>query len=269
MNLRPHFVRTINHARHHARQWSALALGVVVLLFIQLLLVPIADAAILIPKNLSAQDRLTALRILGMGTSSKILSNPYPLGGYEGFEAGFSLESISTDDLGRLGATLPSPQRDVAYPKLTLGKGVYNNLDVFIQFTPYNRTDEISQFGGIVRWGFYQAEFMPLSASVLFHMNNGNVSNLITTHSYGCDFIGGMNVGDVSLFAGLGYLEATGTFAGGGNAITASGQLENEVVVGTHTVVGANVRMLKNAFIALQIDRYTAPVFSGKLGARF
>ncbi|MEK7355008.1 MAG: hypothetical protein AAB250_01065, partial [Bdellovibrionota bacterium] len=140
-----------------------------------------ASAAILIPANLSASDRVEALKIIGMGTSAKLLSDPYPLGGYDGLEMGLSIESLPTDDLGRLGNRLTAPQQDVAYPKLTIGKGVYNNIDIFIQFTPYTRQDELSQFGGIMRWGFYQAQFQPLSASILLHMNNGNVGNVLTT----------------------------------------------------------------------------------------
>ena len=229
----------------------------------------LASAAILIPQNLSSSDRVAVLRIIGMGTSAKILSDPYPLGGYDGFEAGVSVESLPTDDLGRLGAHLSSPQQDVSYPKVTLGKGLYNNIDVFVQFTPYNRQDELSQFSGIVRWGFYQAQFLPLSASILVHANNGNVGNVMTTRSYGVDLIGGMNVTNVALFGGAGYVESTGTFAGGASGITDSGRLETETVGGLHTVVGANIRILENGFFALQIDRYTVPVFSAKLGVRF
>lgn len=225
-----------------------------------------AHAAILIPGNLTATDRVEALKIIGMGTSSKLLSDPYPLGGYDGLEMGLSIESLPTDDLGRLGNRLVAPQQDVAYPKLTIGKGVYNNIDAFVQFTPYTRQDELSQFGGILRWGFYQAQFQPLSAAFLVHMNNGNVGNVLTTRTYGVDLVGGMNVSNVALFAGLGFLESTGTYAG---SVTSSGGIESESVNGYHTVYGANIRILEKGFLALQIDRYSVAVFSGKLGVRF
>lgn len=228
-----------------------------------------AGAAILIPNNLTTSDRVEALKIIGMGTSSKLLSDPYPLGGYEGLEMGLSIESLPTDELGRLGSRLTAPQQDVAYPKLTIGKGLYNNIDVFLQFTPYTRQDELSQFGGILRWGFYQAQFQPMSASILLHMNNGNVGNVLTTRTYGVDLVGGMNVTNVALYAGLGFIESTGTFAGGAAGVTASGFIESESVSGYHTVYGANIRILERGFLALQIDRYSVPVFSGKLGVRF
>ncbi|MES2963542.1 MAG: hypothetical protein V4760_06600 [Bdellovibrionota bacterium] len=238
-------------------------------LFFALFLSAEASAAILIPTGLTATDRIEALKIIGMGTSTKLLSDPYPLGGYDGLELGLSFESLPTDDLGRLGNRLAAPQQDVSYPKLTIGKGLYNNLDMFIQFTPYTRQDELSQFGGIMRWGFYQAQFQPLSASILLHMNNGNVGNALTTRTYGVDLVGGMNVRNVALFGGVGFIESTGTFAGGAAGVTSSGSMESESVTGYHTVYGANIRILEKGFLALQIDRYSVPVFSGKLGVRF
>lgn len=233
-----------------------------------------ARASIQVPTKMNKKDREAALQIIGLGTSSKILSDPYPLGGYAGFEAGFSIETFPAEDLARLGDGVRPPQQDASLPKLTVGKGLYNNLDAFLQFTPYNRQDELSQFGGIVRWGFYQASYLPLSLSILAHYNSANIANQVSTRSYGLDLIGGINVENVSLFAGVGQAEAAGTFIGGDpnatstTSITASGAIENEFVTGFHTVIGGNLRF-SDFFVALEIDRYTLPVFSGKLGMRF
>ena len=227
-----------------------------------------AFGAIELPRNLTKENRLEALRIVGFGTSSKILSNPYPLGGYSGFEVGVAVENLPAEDLGRLGNRLSAPQQDVSYPKLSIGKGLYNDIDFFLHFTPYNRQDELAHWGGIVRWGFHQATFLPFNAAILVHMNNSNIGNQLTTRSYGADLIGGINVDNVALFAGVGVLEATGTFLGGNAGITDTMRMESETVNGLHTLVGANVRFA-NVFVAAQIDRYTLPVFSGKLGVRF
>jgi hypothetical protein len=234
----------------------------------------VAFAAIHLPLNLNKGDREEALRIVGFGTSSKLLSDPYPLGGYQGFEVGVSVETVPTEDLGRLGSRLTTPQQDVSFPKLTIGKGLYNDLDFFVQFTPYNHQDELTQYGAIVRWSFYQAKSLPISASVLAHANTGNINNLMTTKSYGFDVITGINVKNVALFAGIGPIEASGTFVGGKDAnsvpsgITASNLIENEFVSGLHTVVGVNVH-ISQVFFAAQLDRYSVQVFSGKLGVRF
>lgn len=225
-------------------------------------------AAIQFPKGLSQSDRIKALEIIGFGSSTKVLSNPYPLGGYQGLEVGFAVENLPSEDLGRLGQGLPSPQQDVTISKLSIGKGLYNNLDIFIHFTPYLRSDEIAQYGGLLRWGFYQGADFPVNLSLLAHANSANFSNQMSTQAYGADLIGGVNVDQLALFAGVGLVEAGGTFLGGASGITSSGFMETEFISSFHTIVGADIR-IQSVFISLQIDRYKLPVFSGKLGLRF
>ncbi|HVK60537.1 MAG TPA: hypothetical protein VM432_03255, partial [Bdellovibrionales bacterium] len=162
------------------RSISARAILVVCVLFFS----GTAMAKVLIPTNLNQTDREDALRILGFGTSSKILSNPYPMGGYPGFEIGVSVESLPTDDLGRLGDGLETPQQDVSYAKISIGKGLYHGFDVFFQFSPFNQKDGLSQYGGILRWCFFEAESFPLSLSALVHYNSANFDNLVITRSY-------------------------------------------------------------------------------------
>lgn len=227
-----------------------------------------APASIQLPQNMTKKNREQALTIIGLGTGSKILSDPYPLGGYAGFEAGFSIETFPSEELGRLGSGIKPPQQEASLPKLSIGKGLYNNLDIFLQFTPYSHQDELAEFGGIIRWGFYQASFLPLSLSLLAHASNANIANQLSTHTYGFDLVGGIDVENVALFAGLGPAEASGTFVGGSAGITDSKTLETEFVSGFHTVIGGNIHF-SNYFAALQIDRYSTPVFSGKIGVRF
>ena len=190
------------------------------LILILTTLTGVANASIQIPKGLTAPDRQQALRIIGLGISEKLLSDPYPLGGYEGFEVGLALENLPTDDLARLGSKLTTAQSDVTYPKITIGKGLYNNIDFFVQFTPYRRIDEITQYGGLVRWGFIQGQLFPYSGSLLIHANSANTSNLLSSRTYGVDLMGGVSVGEVSLFGGVGLLQSNGTFTGGASGVT-------------------------------------------------
>ncbi len=238
-------------------------------LFNTLLVVPAtALASIQLPTGMAKNERLEALRIIGLGTASKILSDPYPLGGYTGFEAGYSLESFPSDNLGRLGSGITPPQQNTSLSRITIGKGLYNNVDIFIQFTPYMRQDEIAQFGGILRWGFYQAPFLHLSLSVLAHMNSSNIGAMLSTQTRGLDLIGGVDSGNISLFAGFGLAESTGTFIGGPTGLTDSRFSETEYVSHFHTVIGGTLKF-SSLFVSLQIDRYTLPVYSGKLGIHF
>lgn len=225
-----------------------------------------SNAGISIPTNLNKNDRQEALRIVGFGTSSKLLTDPYPMGGYDGFEAGLAVEDVPTDGLGLLGAHLSSPQQDVAFPQFSIGKGLFNNLDLYVHFTPYSQQDALSIYGCIVRWGFYQAKFLPLSASVLVHIDSTDVGNVMATQTYGFDLIGGINVDAVALYFGGGYLQTSGTFIG---TVTDTSRQENETVTGLHTSLGANIKLMQDAFLSLQIDRYTVAVLSAKLGIRY
>lgn len=227
-----------------------------------------AHASLTLPTGLSSTDRQEALKIVGFGTAAKILSDPYSLGGYSGLEFGLSFESIPTEDLARLGNRLPVPQSDTTIPKFTIGKGLYSGLDFFIHFIPYNQQNRLSQFGGVVRWSFFEASSLPLSSSLVVHMNTADISNQMVTRTYGLDLMGGINVNEVALYAGIGVMQSFGSFVGGSLGVTDSSLLEQETVSTLHTVAGGTFRM-NSVFVALQLDRYTQSVLSGKLGLRF
>ena len=228
----------------------------------------ISQASLQLPQNMNSGDRQEALRIVGFGTAAKTLTDPYALGGYNGLELGISFETLPTEDLGRHGNKLPTPQSDVTIPKFTIGKGLYSNLDFFIHFIPYNPRTEISQYGGIVRWGFFEASSIPLSGSLVGHINTGNINNQMTTRTFGLDLVGGINVNEVALYAGAGVMQSVGTFVGGPTGVTDSQRQETEGVGTVHTMVGGTFR-LKGFFLAAQLDRYSQSVISGKLGYRF
>lgn len=227
-----------------------------------------ARAALTLPTGLDSNDRQEALKIVGFGTAAKILSDPYSLGGYSGLEFGLSLESIPTEDLARLGNRLAVPQSDAVVPKFSIGKGLYSGLDLFIHFIPYNQQNRLSQFGGVVRWSFFEASSLPISTSFVLHMNTGDISNQMVTRTYGVDLMGGINVNEVALYAGIGIMQAYGMFVGGSQGVTDSAVLERETVNSPHTVAGGTVRF-GSIFLALQLDRYTQSVLSGKIGLRF
>ncbi len=226
-----------------------------------------ARANIDIPQSLSKADRETSLRILGFGTSNKILSDPYPLGGYSGLEFGLSVSDFPTDALKNLGSKTNSVQNDVAYSSLSVGKGLYNNLDVFLNFTPYLQSVQMSQLGAQIRWSFYQAETLPFSMSVLFTGNSSNISNRVTVRTIGADIIGGLNVNRVALYSGVGSVQSSGEFVGGSRGLTDSGYQESESVMGLHLLLGINIR-LSDFFLSAEADHYQDTVFSGKFGLR-
>lgn len=239
-----------------------------------------SEAAVQFPRQMDSTQRQEVLKILGLGSGGKILSDPYPLGGYAGLELGVTLESILIEDISRLGAIAADPQEEISFFGFTMGKGVYNNVDLFLHFVPYLPRTEVSRYGAMVRWGFFQAQFLPLSLSININAEIANYSNVLSTRTVGADLVGGINVNNVALYAGLGPVSSSGTFIGGPPIatcnpanpntcpFTSSNEKQRETVKTLHSVVGVSVAF-GDISITGELDRYTQPVYSGKVGLRF
>lgn len=229
-----------------------------------------------IPKGLTASDRREVVRTVGMNSANKILSNPYPLGGYSGFEVGYSVEFINVRDVTRL--STQSDESEWRYGRLTLAKGLYRDIDMSISFSPPTGNNRVSDYGGALRWSFFQAEFLPINLSALVNFNQMNFADQLMNRNFGGDLIVGVNVDNFALYFGGGVIESHGTFIGGTGAdATVSGSdpaLNNvektvvEKVRENHTVVGISLHY-ENLFAAAQVDRYVDAVYSLKLGLRF
>ncbi len=227
------------------------------------------------------------INLLGFNTSTKLLTNPYPLGGYDGVEIGLSYQIIDIDGLSRLGCTPGSsgcPNTEIAqesefhYAELSLGKGLFNDIDVFFHFLPPMPGTHITNFGGVFRWSFLQGHEVPVNLSLNGHVNRISIQDSLTCLVYGADVIAGLSINMFSLYFGAGYLMAQGQFTGGD---TGAGVIDpsdpalnpnsNTIVQDQdifHTVVGLTYHH-SIYFIAGEIDRYQDPVYSFKLGLRF
>lgn len=239
-------------------------------------LAPIANA-IEIPRGLTSADRTEVTKMLGSNTSSKLLTNPYPLGGYSGFEAGVSIEVINIEDLKRLGLKSTNDEREFRYAKVSVGKGLYNDIDVFFHFVPPTAGIKVSEYGGLLRWSFFQAKFVPINISWNVHLNHININDSFSNQTAGTNLVSGINVQNFSIYFGIGYLESRGTFMGGTTDQGVVDPSDPDFDQGTftasskvrqfHSQVGITVHF-SDYFLAAQIDRYQDPVYSMKLGTR-
>jgi hypothetical protein len=244
-----------------------------------------------IPKGLTSADRKEVVRTLGMNSATKILSNPYPLGGYSGFEVGYSVEFVNVRDMRRLGCTPGAPgcantslsdETEWRYSRLTIGKGLYSDLDVFFSFIPPAGGVRVSDYGAAARWSFYQARFLPINVAALFHFNQLNFNDTFMNRNYGAEIMVGVNVDNFAVYFGGGMLESQGTFIssvsgicgedctvdGGDTEVDRSSNTVTNKVTETHSVVGLSAHF-ENLFAAAQVDRYRDAVYSMKLGLRF
>jgi hypothetical protein len=209
------------------------------------------------------------------------------LGGYSGVELGLAMDAINIEDLSHLGCTPGSAncantrvysQSEFVTPRLSLGKGLFNDFDIFLDFLPPLSGTRMSDFGGSLRWSFFHAQYIPLNISVLVNANQVTIQDEFSCLTYGGDLIAGLNVNDFSLYIGGGYLFGIGKFTGGDTgdgivspsdpALNPNTNLLTQRSQIFHSVLGVTFHY-GVFFVATEIDRYKDSVYSGKLGLRF
>lgn len=220
--------------------------------------------AFTIPK-LNRQDLVPAIQILGFGTADRFLSNPLPLGGYTGFEVGYTYEIIDVQDIAFLGVGTTDQKDDLAFSRLTVAKGLFNNVDASFQFTPFTQSVRISEYGAGLKWNFYQATFVPFSLSALANYSSANIEDLYSNESIVLDLMGGVNVDSFALYFGGGKIDARSKFASAILNYTADSARES--AKSSHSFLGVHFEV-STFFVAAEIDRYVDPVYSLKLGYR-
>ena len=220
-----------------------------------------------LPKGLNENDRKTAAGILSFGSMMKLLSNPYPLGGYDGVEVGFSSEYIPMENVATLG-NKSDDKGEYNYYTISFGKGIFYNIDTFLQFTPLPQNEGISNFGAQIRWGFYEAQAFPFSMSLVVTGGGSSFSSLINSTTLGTDLVGVVNMHDVALYFGAGQARSSTKFIGGANGLTDDQETHQVNLTKGHELFGVHVKMDK-FFVALEVDRYDEAAYSGKLGMRF
>lgn len=217
---------------------------------------------------MSHEDRVRSLEVLGFGTASSVSSDNYPLGGYSGFEVGLTLNLLPLDPIFQLGDT--TPEQDIfKYPTLNIGKGVYNNIDLFIHFIPFTEGTGLSEYGGFVRWGFYQMAYLPISYSLVLGANSTNINNQLITKNISYDLIMGITTESLYVYLGGGQIISQGDFSGAGvMGITDSGNLEKHQIRSSHLLAGFGIRF-GPVFLNTHFDYYKDPSYALKLGINY
>jgi hypothetical protein len=237
-----------------------------------------AHAERYVPRLMNSNDRKIALEILGFGSASKILSNPYALGGHEGLDFGVSTEYIPVQDLSSLGDK-STRNRELNFYTLSISKGLFYNVDTTIQFTPAFQKEDVSSYGAQLRWGFYEFPFMPGGLSAVLHGSATNYGSFLDTRTTGTDLVATVVVENVALYFGFGEARSIGTFSGGlvtagktesatDNCDPTSCKAGNEDIKENHTVFGINLAF-STFYASFEIDRYFLSTYSAKLGYRF
>jgi hypothetical protein len=222
---------------------------------------------LVIPNGLNDSDQRAILNSIGPATATRLLSVPYPLGGTEGFEIGLGRQYIPTESLSELG-NKTEPQKGMSYPIVTFGKGLFNDVDMFLSAIPFTQSPNLSHFSAQTRIGHWQSKTSPFMLSSVLHIGSTTLKNQITFENYGFDILGTIYLKHICLFAGLGTLFTNGTFVGGNSGITSSGETTTVTQIFSHKLIGLDLRY-QEYFIAAQVDSYERPNYSFKVGYRY
>jgi hypothetical protein len=228
-----------------------------------------------VPSDLKNSELGSVIDVLGYSTCTKYLSNPYPLGGFSGVEVGIETELIDISGLSQYGAG-DVTQSSFQYTKISVGKGLFNNVDAFLQFVPFSSGSTIEAYGASLKWTFYEASYVPLTVSFIGSYDSSNIQDIYITEHYSGDVMFGFNVKHFAIYFGGGTISGRHSFSintldMSDAANVAAVNSDNFIVMtGTqgHSFLGAHYE-ISNIFLAAEVDRYENSVYSAKLGARF
>jgi hypothetical protein len=261
-------VKNLKNLRYHRKTYILRSVSLVIALIVTTTFTGLSHA-IDIPRQLRTEDLDDVTRVLGFNTGTRFLSNPYPLGGYAGFEVGVTLESINTRDLENLG-NRSSTSDDFRFSRISIGKGLFNDLDAFIHFVPYSPSNKISDFGGTFKWMFYEAKYIPITISALVHLNTMNFEDLYISQTGGMDLLVGFNMNEFSFYVGGGEVRTKSLFTDEILDASVPRNPQNTFKQrsrSSHFFTGLHAEY-EHFFLAAQVDKYVEEVWSLKLGLR-
>jgi len=231
------------------------------------LFITFSHADFTISPHLTELQRRLVMKTLGLGMLNKNLTSPAPLGDDNGVEIAIASEIINLRQVS--GLVNNSQGRDtLLYPKILIGKGLYDRADIFFHFIPYTASLGVSEFGGMLRINLYHSKDNPFVATWILHGNSANFNNQLTSRNVGSDVSVGFDWQSWAIFVGGGWATSSGKFVGGTNGLTDTGLPETESVNSARFSVGALYRY-DIYDIALSLDHYEEPVYSVKLGVTF
>lgn len=253
-----------NEVRFFMKQWKYFLVHIL-LFFLSLVYCSFAFSLNFPNRALTYNELSSVLSLLGPGTAPRLLSVPYPLGGFQGLEVSLSRHYVPTKELKNLGA---DEQDEFSYPLLTMAKGLFYNVDFSASFVPFAQRSDFLHFSSELRWMFYEAPELPFFLSGLVNLGTSTFNNMVSVQNWGVDVVGAVILNPFSFYLGLGQLTSRGLFMGFSNGLTQSELNESLVVSNIHQFFGVDVRY-GSFFTALQLDRYQQDFYSVKLGYRF
>lgn len=226
-----------------------------------------ALAGLQIPNGLNQDARKEFIKKIGFSSSYKYLSQGYILGGYDGLELSTTVSSIPFSRVNELGQNQLN-ESDKFLQNFSIGKGMFQNVDVYFTFSPFLFQNQISSYGLALRYMYYEDPDHPYAMGVLFHGNGLNISNLVGIQTSGLDIIANYYLNYWDFYFGLGLARSLGSFIGGDNGVT-DDKLSADEDLFQYRFYSGFTYNFGSYSLTLQVDRVYVENLSAKIGTRF
>lgn len=214
----------------------------------------------LAPKNFNdVEVNSWVNRVSGL-SSLRTVGDPVPLGGYEGVEILLSSEWLTVPQKGS------TKDKVEVLPTLRLGKGLYENFDVFIVTSIPVLKSDFSKWGFQARWMAWQAESAPLMAHLGCSYGSQEYYSVIVTNAWSCEVLGNLIVKKFKVFAGVGIVRAQTLFDVGSTELSTE---EVQRSAGFNKFLGGITFSSDKKSLGVQIDVIEETSLSASLGYRF
>lgn len=171
-----------------------------------------------LPTNLDEHSQEIVARNFGFGTAAKMNGDPLPLGGYDGFQISLSRDYVDVSPLKGL-STDADQERYFTSSRITVGKGLFYDVDVFFQMTSpgilrLDNSNDFTNYGAIARKVFYDNEKLPFHVGALIHASISQYANSFGSNIYGIDLYAYTHFDKTAFFLGLGQARGIFTYVG-------------------------------------------------------
>lgn len=225
------------------------------------------QAKLKLPTNLNSDEQIKVTKVLGFGFTPGLNTHLIPLGGYDGAEVSLGYQSVSTSTLFELDRDETSKQ-STTVPQLYLSKGLYEDIDVGLSFTPGLQSEDVQLFHIHGRWSYLPYENWPYLLGINLYAAGSQWQNLLQTRTLGLDLYLVRYFEKFSINAGYGRARCIARFIGGVDGLTASGESEQVDVFENRVFAGAGYQLGKFLF-ALQVFRFSETTYNFNFGYRF
>jgi hypothetical protein len=220
-----------------------------------------------LPRNLTSQNQVTVAESLGFGAATKMIMDPLPLGGYDGFQIGLSQDYVNAGAIEVIGAGKASSAY-ISSSSFSFGKGFYYDFDTFFQMTsPQN--EDFSSYGILLRRKVYSFDsYFPVSVGALVHGGLTQYSNVFGSNIIGFDIYLYSSIYNFVCSVGAGQARGIHTFVGGASGLTGSSR-DIEVDLLTKHLWGGVSRHFGRWVVSVMSETYFDSIHSLKLGYNF